>query len=94
MSKLEKWLNGSYDGDIKYIYHISIMRTLIDLPDPQVEELNALSQARKVSRAELIRQAVAVFLSANKSDTEQAFGLWAQHGVDGVAYQKKVRSEW
>ena len=38
------------------------MRTLVDLPETELEELTALSRARKTSRAELIRQAVAGFL--------------------------------
>ena len=34
------------------------MRTLVDIPAGELEELNLLSRSRKVSRAELIRQAV------------------------------------
>ena len=70
------------------------MRTLVDIPEDELEELNALSQARKVSRAELIRQAVAGFLAQNKAGLEDSFGLWKGRGVDGVDYQNKLRSEW
>jgi metal-responsive CopG/Arc/MetJ family transcriptional regulator len=70
------------------------MRTLVDIPEDELEELNALSQARKVSRAELIRQAVAEFLAQNKAGLEDSFGLWKGRAVDGVDYQNKLRREW
>jgi metal-responsive CopG/Arc/MetJ family transcriptional regulator len=70
------------------------MRTLVDIPEDELEELNALSEARKVSRAELIRQAVAGFLAQNKAGLEDSFGLWKDHAVDGVDYQSKLRREW
>jgi metal-responsive CopG/Arc/MetJ family transcriptional regulator len=71
-----------------------MMRTLVDLPEEELEELNVLSRSRKVSRAELIRQAVAGFLAQNKAGMEDSFGLWKRRGVDGVEYQEKLRSEW
>ena len=70
------------------------MRTLVDLPEDELEELSALSRSRKVSRAELIRQAVSGFLAQNKAGMEDSFGLWKSKGVDGVEYQEKLRSEW
>jgi len=71
------------------------MRTLIDLGDAQVRALDELSKAEKKSRAALIRQAIDAYLSARHSKREgEAFGLWGKRKVDGLAYQKKVRSEW
>ena len=70
------------------------MRTLVDLPEGELERLTALSRARKVSRAELIRQAVAGFLAQNQAGLESSFGLWKQRREDGVAYQEKLRDEW
>jgi metal-responsive CopG/Arc/MetJ family transcriptional regulator len=70
------------------------MRTLVDLPEDELEELSALSRSRKVSRAELIRQAVSGFLAQNKAGMEDSFGIWKRRGVDGVEYQEKLRSEW
>jgi hypothetical protein len=72
----------------------SAMRTLVDIPEDELEELNLLSRSRKVSRAELIRQAVAGFLAENRAGLEDSFGIWKKRGVDGVEYQEKVRSEW
>jgi len=70
------------------------MRTLVDIPDRQIEELIRISKAEKVSRAEIIRQAVAAFIGMKKPDTVEAFGLWKEHEVDGLAYQEQQRSEW
>jgi metal-responsive CopG/Arc/MetJ family transcriptional regulator len=70
------------------------MRTLVDIPEDELEELNVLSRTRKVSRAELIRQAVAGFLAENKAGLEDSFGIWKHKGMDGVAYQEKLRGEW
>jgi metal-responsive CopG/Arc/MetJ family transcriptional regulator len=72
----------------------SAMRTLVDIPEDELEELKLLSRSRKVSRAELIRQAVAGFLAENRAGLEDSFGIWHKRGVDGVKYQEKVRSEW
>jgi hypothetical protein len=70
------------------------MRTLVDLPDGALEQLNVLSKARRVSRAELIRQAVAGYLEQNKAGLEDSFGLWKKKAVDGVKYQERLRGEW
>jgi hypothetical protein len=72
------------------------VRTLVDLPEVELERLNILSRARKVSRAELIRQAVSGFLAQNKAGLEDSFGLWSdkKRRVDGIQYQDKLRSEW
>ena len=70
------------------------MRTLVDLPEAELERLNVLSRARKISRAELIRQAVAGYLEQNRVGIEESFGLWKKKGVDGVQYQERLRSEW
>jgi metal-responsive CopG/Arc/MetJ family transcriptional regulator len=71
------------------------MRTLIDLGDAQIQALDALSKKEKRSRAALIRQAVDDYLGRRRDEQEgDAFGLWGRRKVDGLAYQKKVRSEW
>ncbi len=70
------------------------MRTLVDLPEVELEQLTVLSKVRRVSRAELIRQAVAGYLEQNKTGLEDSFGLWKTKGVDGVKYQERLRGEW
>ena len=71
------------------------MRTLVDIPEDDIEMLNELSAARRVSRSELVRSAITLYLRTNGSDlTDNAFGLWAARKEDGLAYQKRLRSEW
>lgn len=70
------------------------MRTLVDIPDRQIEELAAICELKHVSRAEVIRQAIAVYIQQNKPAAADAFGIWKNMNVDGLAYQKKMRSEW
>jgi metal-responsive CopG/Arc/MetJ family transcriptional regulator len=72
------------------------MRTIIDLPDHQVSALATLGRKSGKPRAELIRQAVDLYLREQRVDATSAFGLWSQHNkkTDGVAYQKRLRDEW
>jgi len=71
------------------------MRTLVDLGETQLQELDELSKEEKRSRAALIREAIDDFLNKRRSKLEgDAFGLWGKHRIDGLIYQKKVRSEW
>lgn len=71
------------------------MRTLVDIGDPEVKALDLLAQREKVSRAALIRKAIDDFLARNSSTSEvEAFGLWGDRKVDGLAYQEDIRSEW
>ena len=75
------------------------MRTIIDLPEYQVDALRLLEKRKNVSRAELIRQAVAQYVVRNAEATE-AFGAWKSKApilktaMNGVAVQKKLRAEW
>ena len=73
------------------------MRTLIDLPQADLDRLTAMSKAQKVSRAELVRRAVAGFLAedqAKKPGFDASFGVWKDRAVDGVRYQQQLRDEW
>jgi metal-responsive CopG/Arc/MetJ family transcriptional regulator len=70
------------------------MRTVIDLPDEQIEPLQAAAESLKVSRAELIRRAVAEYLRRFEAQADDAaFGIWQQRGEYGLAYQERMRSE-
>ena len=73
-----------------------IMRTIIDLPESQLTAPRELERIKKVSRAELVRQAVAQYVVSNASATP-AFGAWKKSkraSGDGVAVQRKLRAEW
>jgi hypothetical protein len=87
---------------------ISIMRTLIDVPERQLKELETICAALKLSRAEAVRRAVAAFIAQNRPSRDVAFGLWKGQSMrlpgesaeggplpeDGLSYQEKLRSEW
>jgi metal-responsive CopG/Arc/MetJ family transcriptional regulator len=71
------------------------MRTLVDVGDSQLQELDELSKEEKRSRAALIREAIDDFLAKRRSKHEgDAFGLWGNRKVDGLVYQERLRSEW
>ncbi|MCC2689436.1 MAG: transcriptional regulator CopG-like protein [Rhizobiaceae bacterium] len=71
------------------------MRALVDIDERQIKELDLLARKQKLSRAALIREAVSDYLDKRAAITEQnAFGLWGERKIDGLAYQKKVRREW
>jgi metal-responsive CopG/Arc/MetJ family transcriptional regulator len=71
------------------------MRTLVDIPKAQLEALAEIGARRKLSRAAVIREAIAVYLGQHRRPGRtDAFGLWGQRKVDGLAYQEKMRGEW
>ena len=72
------------------------MRTLVDIPDEQIDDLALICEAKKVSRAEVIRQAITFYIGTNKLAPTDAFGLWRakQPAVDGLAFQEQARAEW
>jgi hypothetical protein len=80
------------------IYDIS-MRTLVDLPDQQIEDLARICETEQISRAEAIRRAIANFVRHKmkahfKHSQDKAFGLWKSRKVDALEYEDKIRTEW
>jgi predicted transcriptional regulator len=71
------------------------MRTLIDLPDAQIQALAALCERVRQPRAAVIREAVAEYLERRMTKpAEAAYGLWGAETMDGLDYQTKARAEW
>ncbi|MGM0593558.1 MAG: CopG family transcriptional regulator [Pseudomonadota bacterium] len=71
------------------------MRTIVELPEQQIEALKAMSEQEGLSRAELMRRAVAEYLSRHQSQTgASAFGIWKGRDKDGLRYQDALREEW
>ena len=71
------------------------MRILTDIGDNQLQALDDLAKREKISRAALIRHAVDDLLAKHRQERQSdAFGLWGDRVVDGLAYQEKLRSEW
>ena len=75
------------------------MRTLVDIPDDQLAELTKLAEREKVSRASLVRKAIADLLAAKRVLTgnaaiDAAFGIWSDMKEDSLAYERRLRDEW
>lgn len=71
------------------------MRTIVDLPEEQIEELKRLSGQTRLSRAALVREAVAEYLQHHPSEPgDEVFGIWRDMPGDGLAYQRRLRDEW
>jgi predicted transcriptional regulator len=70
-------------------------RILVDLPDSQVEELAEIVDAERRPRAAVIRDAIEAYIALHKPGlAADAFGLWKEKKVDGLEYQKRLRTEW
>jgi metal-responsive CopG/Arc/MetJ family transcriptional regulator len=71
------------------------MRTIVDLPNDQIEALKQMSECVHLSRAELMRRAVAEYLMRHQTHPEDhAFGLWKLHEKNSLDYQERMRREW
>jgi hypothetical protein len=73
------------------------MRTIVDLPEPQLAALAILEAKWRSSRAHLIREAVGEYLIKHAS-SPSAFGLWrrdpSESIPDGLEFERKIRDEW
>ena len=78
------------------------MRITIDLPDSQIKALREIGLRRNMSRAALVREAVAEFVATRTNvNATAAFGAWARGRRrkniakrDGVPVQRTLRAEW
>ena len=71
------------------------MRTTIDLPEEQVQRLGELCRREGVSRAEVVRRAVADYLNVHRTrERRDAFGIWRNRRPDGLEYERRLRREW
>lgn len=73
------------------------MRTIVDLPEEHVRALDRLREREDVSRAELIRRAVEAYVQSHSVKALKdlpGFGAWKRKRVEGVKYQRRLRSEW
>lgn len=74
------------------------MRILTDIPDEDIEKLDALAKRQGKSRAAEIREAVKLYLLQNSENNdwiERWAGLWADRDdiPDGVEYQRAMRED-
>jgi len=71
------------------------MRTLVDIPEQDVKALDELGRRRRVSRSKVIREAVRDYLGRHEDkDLGTFLGLWGDGEIDGLEYQRRIRSEW
>jgi len=52
-------------------------RTIIDIPEDQLREIDALCKLLGISRAEAVRRALRDYTQRNGHVKTDAFGLWA-----------------
>lgn len=57
-------------------------RTIIDVPDDQLGEVDNLCRLLGISRAEAVRRALAAFVRHNGGVHVDGFGLWKDMPVD------------
>jgi len=62
-------------------------RTIIDIPDSQLRDLDALCGTLGISRAEGVRRAVQSFLLSRSENDSRGFGLWSR----GTAGERPAR---
>jgi metal-responsive CopG/Arc/MetJ family transcriptional regulator len=72
------------------------MRTLVDIPNDDLEALDALNKSEGVSRSEAIRRAIKAYveLKTPVAKRHDGFGLWKDYGIDTDEYLRKIRAEW
>ncbi len=75
--------------------HDDAMRTIVELPDEQLEALGKICSQEKASRAEIIRRAVGSYLLGKQAGRgRSAFGLWKKKKVSALRYESRLRAEW
>jgi hypothetical protein len=80
----------SSDDDDAFERQDVMPRTIIDLPDTQLRDLDARCDMLRVSRAEAVRRAVDAFL--RETITVSGFGLW-NGSSSGVARYARSSGE-
>ena len=82
------------------------MRTIVDLPEEQVSALDKIGERDSLSRAELVRRAVDLYLSEHKKKKtgaivgpdirglSKAGGDNAWDDMDATEWVRQMRSEW
>lgn len=71
------------------------MRTIVDLPEDQLEALGTISAREKKSRAEIVRRAVGKYIQEQQSAKgRSAFGLWKKKKINSLKYESRLRAEW
>ena len=71
------------------------MRTIFEIPDEKVKQLDRLCKAQKISRAELIRRAIDNYLlDTPPVRREASLGIWKKKKIDSLKFEALIRNEW
>jgi hypothetical protein len=76
------------------------VRTIVDIPKEQIKALDSYAKEKGLSRAAVVREAVATYLPNKPKKKisfrgDPSFGSWkAPKGFDSVEYVRKLRAEW
>jgi len=68
------------------------MRTIVDLPEAERAQLDALCRQRGLSRAEALRQALRLWLEQQKPSHGEVFGLWRDRPEGSLELQESPTS--
>lgn len=64
-------------------------RTIIDLPEQQMREVDALCKTLAISRAEAVRRALIAFVDSHHEVRADGFGLWKQAASDATGHEHR-----
>jgi metal-responsive CopG/Arc/MetJ family transcriptional regulator len=71
------------------------MRTVIDIPDHQIEALRRFGERAYTSRAEVIQSAIADYIPGHgPDDGDDTVCLWRERVRDALEMEDDLRSEW
>jgi Arc/MetJ-type ribon-helix-helix transcriptional regulator len=70
------------------------MRTIVDLPERERDQLDALCRQRGLSRAEALRQALRLWLQQQTPSHAEVIGLWRDRPESALELQEALRKEW
>jgi metal-responsive CopG/Arc/MetJ family transcriptional regulator len=69
-------------------------RTIVDIPEAQMRNVDRLCDALGISRAEAVRRALVDFVRQNDSATTDGFGLWKDMPSDRAQLVAQLRQRW
>lgn len=65
------------------------------MPNTMISKLDSIAKQKRVSRAQLIRDATSTWLKKErKFNKEDPFGILKSKPLDGISFQKNIRQEW
>jgi metal-responsive CopG/Arc/MetJ family transcriptional regulator len=69
-------------------------RTIIDIPDAQLRDVDQLCRLLKISRAEAVRRGLHEFIAQNQSVRTEGFGLWKNDVPHPAKLLERLRGRW